>query len=498
MDTCQGTHKICQKGHGDGSGRWYPERLVCLTAEDGRLNLIDTDVTTPGGPYVTLSHCWGKGDVLKTAELTLSDFMNEIPSESLTKTFRDAVAAARRLGVGQVWIDSLCIIQADGSPPTSPAHRRDWEEQSALMHKVYRHNLAATASPDSHGWVQQERILSRRVVHFGKKQVFWECEELMASETYPEGTNQSLPSFINQPLRIGGRVLPPGPTPNGLIQEAGVPLNPVKKSHGAWGPTWMQSLSAFNAKDEMRPSNEKVGLWSSIVEAYTSASLTFEADKLPAFSGIAKYFQPFFGGKYLAGIWGQDMHRFLAWCSEGGGGVRVRPYRAPSWSWASIDGPVGHKADSRSDICSKAPDLQLLDAGVEPSTADPTGAVSSGYLVVEGTLSSVTLDDNQEFVNEVSIRSEVELDEARELLAVAGQSIQGFMLPIMWVRGRPKLANIIPTYYCVFLFLQLSESHPGCYTRIGLGTSVLEGKWDGSEAPKGVAKRLGRRRIKIV
>ena len=39
----------------------------------------------------------------------------------------------------------------------------------------------------SRGWVVQERIICPRMLHFGVRQVLWECLELDASEVYPHG-----------------------------------------------------------------------------------------------------------------------------------------------------------------------------------------------------------------------------------------------------------------------------------------------------------------------
>lgn len=34
----------------------------------------------------------------------------------------------------------------------------------------------------------EERILSKRIIHFASKQVFWDCAELTACESMPQGT----------------------------------------------------------------------------------------------------------------------------------------------------------------------------------------------------------------------------------------------------------------------------------------------------------------------
>ena len=36
------------------------------------------------------------------------------------------------------------------------------------------------------GWVIQERLLAKRILYFGKNQLFWECQELRAYEQYPD------------------------------------------------------------------------------------------------------------------------------------------------------------------------------------------------------------------------------------------------------------------------------------------------------------------------
>lgn len=130
----------------------------------------------------------------------------------LPLTFRDAIEVVRRLDVKYLWIDSLCIIQGNGG---------DWEEESKMMEDVYTlayYTIAATSADDSHAgflgrnigehvyvqddsgrrvyigtdiadfdnevenarlntraWVMQERFLSRRTIHFGKNQMYWEC-----------------------------------------------------------------------------------------------------------------------------------------------------------------------------------------------------------------------------------------------------------------------------------------------------------------------------------
>jgi hypothetical protein len=146
------------------------------------------------------------------------------PIADLALTFRDAITVTRELGQRYLWIDSLCIIQDD---------HRDWETESKKMEAVFQHayyTIAATSAEDStkgflnrpeekysqyvmvpessdgkvyictsieddfdgdvtkgvlntRAWVLQERALSRRTIHFTKRQTYWECGGGVRCET---------------------------------------------------------------------------------------------------------------------------------------------------------------------------------------------------------------------------------------------------------------------------------------------------------------------------
>lgn len=48
------------------------------------------------------------------------------------------------------------------------------------------HYLVNLTAPWGRGWVFEETFLVLRTLHFGEEQIFWDCEELQACETYPE------------------------------------------------------------------------------------------------------------------------------------------------------------------------------------------------------------------------------------------------------------------------------------------------------------------------
>jgi hypothetical protein len=179
---------------------------------------------------VTLSHCWGQNKIKRLLEENLDQMKKTIRVAELPKTFQDAIAVTRKLGIQYLWIDSLCIIQDN---------QEDWARESSIMGLIYKNgycNIAAAAASDGtqgcfqqrdpllaqpcrvtldrelkrfglktglynlvphtlweqglskapllkRGWVVQERVLARRVLHFGRNQLFWECQELVSENS---------------------------------------------------------------------------------------------------------------------------------------------------------------------------------------------------------------------------------------------------------------------------------------------------------------------------
>jgi hypothetical protein len=112
--------------------------------------------------------------------------------------------------------------------------------------------------------------------------------------------------------------------------------------------------------------------------------------------------QPFLtNGEYLVGLWRDDFIRNLLWYVEvlesGNGGPSRRPqnYRAPSWSWASIDGGkvvMGSQSDERyRHEGNSSPEVQIIDVRIDLLTSDPTGQVKYGSLQLFGPLMTVTI-----------------------------------------------------------------------------------------------------------
>lgn len=76
-----------------------------------------------------------------------------------------------------------------------------------------------------------------------------------------------------------------------------------------------------------------------MVAEYTNRKLTFATNKFSALSGLASAVAEHDQGKYLAGIWWEDVAFGICWKN-----VSLLSkhddYIASSWSWASVEGPI--------------------------------------------------------------------------------------------------------------------------------------------------------------
>ncbi|PVH83463.1 HET-domain-containing protein, partial [Cadophora sp. DSE1049] len=121
-----------------------PTRLIKLGDSGGNPQLVIT--CGMRGKYATLSHCWGSPGSprpLTTTGPTLDARMAGVSFNDLPRTFQDAIAVTRGLGLNYLWIDSLCIIQES---------REDWTKESQEMQNVYANavfNISADSASDS-------------------------------------------------------------------------------------------------------------------------------------------------------------------------------------------------------------------------------------------------------------------------------------------------------------------------------------------------------------
>ena len=130
------------------------------------------------------------------------------------------------------------------------------------------------------------------------------------------------------------------------------------------------------------------------MELFAERDISFSDDKLPAVSGIAHGMAEFIQDEYLAGLWRKDIGRGLLWNTRNDNSrtKQLPRYRAPSWSWASLDGSITWAASLSSDT--ESPNhircFKLLDVSVIAVGADPMGGISSGRLTLSSKLRAIS------------------------------------------------------------------------------------------------------------
>ena len=394
--------------------------------DNDEVRLLDTKGRL--GRYFTLSHCWGGHQPLTTTMSTLADRKTSIAFSMLPKTFQDAVIVSRRLGERYLWIDSLCIIQ-DNDP--------DWQTQSAQMASIYENSALTIAAlsakngseglfteqskrysaipfdiplptgdvqtmyarmtlphilndmPDDpvwndfsllrRGWVYQERSLSQRILYFGRHELLWECSGMTGCECF-------------DPCSERQKVVPQG----GFLG-----LMPMNKAHsrrddflpiGVGGPNyeWRTDMNITSSDP-----------WYYCVVKFLTLNLTFEKDIFPALSGLAKRMARYRPGcEYHAGLWlSRNKLDDLCWEQDNKSSYehqlpsgRTKTWRAPTWSWASIDRanpPCLPPNWSRLDP--QFLHAELIDAHTKLLGVDKTGQITGGCIVLRAPVQTGSL-----------------------------------------------------------------------------------------------------------
>jgi hypothetical protein len=311
----------------------------------------------------------------------------------LPKTFRDAIVIARKLNIRYLWIDACCIVQDSLA---------DWENESAKMGYIYSTSyvtIAADSGVDSssgcfnaqstsqelalesaafeltsttdegetsslylwdpsrgsrrptppevdgsplseRGWVCQERILSARILHYTKSQLFWECRQCLLAED--------------------------GFRPWSLWSDAETVPGLARNLYGT-------TADLFSRR-------RLLDIWyqNVVSQSYSRRKLTRAEDKLTAISGLARAFHRHFRSKYIAGLWELDLAFAICWRRRGAV-KRPAVYRAPSFSWACLDGSIEWPLRSAVGTL----DLDVVNIHVKQESSDIFGRVSSCYMDVK-------------------------------------------------------------------------------------------------------------------
>jgi len=286
-----------------------------------------------------------------TRTTNLEELQAEIPWGDMPETLQDACTVTKALGIRYIWIDCLFIVQDSIV---------DWEQEAQKMGAFYERayvKIAATGAetgsdsfmaaratrdlevlcdqnapekgtcflaelctphPQHHvenaplnrrGWVLQELLLSCRVLHFAKDQIYWECSHHAVAQN----------GAVFQPRNTVDFVFPL----TGLMKK----LRSVHQSKRTadTDPAFLQA-------------------WLTIIEHYSACRFT-DTDRLPAILGLENRLGPLTTRTYINRNWflpgTSEIPSSLLWTTCGTAKHRQpTPARAVSWSWASIEGVV--------------------------------------------------------------------------------------------------------------------------------------------------------------
>ncbi|KAK5270847.1 hypothetical protein LTR96_004125 [Exophiala xenobiotica] len=372
LSKCQRWHPRCGKSY----DQIMPTRVIDVgyPPDESAPFLFATEGRA--GKYIALSYCWGDGvkPEVKLRKATYDSMLMRIDEERMSRTHREALQVARELGFQYLWIDAICIIQDS---------LEDWQSESAKMTEVYGNaelTLVAGRNGDSNkgfinnpfvpampphqleythpaypqeeqnvcyvtlprnldrgrvedrAWCFQESILSRRSIVYGVEQLSFQCQEGLFCE---DGT-----VALREANKEGRYILSEPPT------------NKIE----------------FSAAKETL-----LRRWYDMVDRYSMRGIYDPHDIFAALAGIAKAVQKTLRCRYIAGLWEDDLIRGLLWHSRNdtlpfppGGRYQAlkrpternakKPHalgqialRAPSWSWASVEGPVFTSSFHRPD-----------------------------------------------------------------------------------------------------------------------------------------------------
>jgi hypothetical protein len=151
--------------------------------------------------------------------------------------------------------------------------------------------------------------------------------------------------------------------------------------------------------DPSRAETDIYGIWADVLSQYTKGELTKSEDKLVAVSGIAGEMYKHLENKdeYVAGLWKRYLIPGLLWevdTTSLSRKSRPNNYRAPSWSWASVDAPSTmsyHNAEYTSMATVSSVEVANVDD-------DPFFMVKSAILRLSGNLIKTTMFFNQKII----------------------------------------------------------------------------------------------------
>ena len=338
---------------------------------------------------------------------TLHAWLDEIPYDTLPQTIKDAIRVTQEIGLRYLWVDALCIVQDDYDGKLAQI-----ESMARIYEEAYVTISAQRASSVQDGFLHP-RLDPENALHAGFKLPFRCSSGELGSVTLV----QLDPSNTVPPEPLSRRAW--------ALQETlrSPRILEYRSAHLRWrcatgldGPKYVDgwtsgTLSRWDAWFDWSEI-DSVGsfeprMWRDLIFEYSTRRLTYPDDKLRAISAVSRKIRERSGDVYVAGLWRSRLCEYLCWrtyfsvldYSPGDsdthncGGGRASSYRAPSWSWASMNGAIDWSADGPTV-------LTFLDVHLETMPPnDPYGTILNAYLLVKGPCCRVGIIDDYVFID---------------------------------------------------------------------------------------------------
>ncbi|KAK3352525.1 heterokaryon incompatibility protein-domain-containing protein [Lasiosphaeria hispida] len=291
-------------------------------------------------PYVALSYVWGAVSNFRLTKANKPALMRPGAIQSqevwdaLPRTISDSIILLSRLGFSYLWVDSLCLLQNDPEDLSQGVNVMDQIYEKATLTIVAASGHDANAGlpgvrigsreakkpfsrevlpglslgtyfgPDhllsgsvyeTRAWTFQEHVLSRRILYFVDKKIFFRCRQAEWLETCYDHHEPKI-CHIN-------------------------PLTEI-------------ALMKYPLYD-----------WANMLSYYTRRTLTNQKDALRAMSGIMRRVSEKLRYPMIQGLPTGAFDRFLLFFGQN---LRRRQ-GFPSYSWAGWSGEITIKVDSSLD-----------------------------------------------------------------------------------------------------------------------------------------------------
>lgn len=282
-------------------------------------------------------------------------------------------------------------------------------------------------------WFLQERLMSPRIIHFGAMELYWECDSGMICECLDSDIERH--NFITRNRETNAR---------------GLYASLIRYSSNQNQSIIASRSSSSIVEHSASATAAELGAWQKMVEEYSRLLLTREMDRLPALSGIANTLWQ----GYLAGIWIGHIPQSLCWATDATCNVFIRrpfEYRAPSFSWASIEGPVNYyNCSPAGEQFSQSKKGNVVATLVQQGSAmeglDPRGRMKHGQITLRGYSGRATV--TKIYIDATSTRCEIR----------RGEMVHEFQLDIPMCLGRAEPTEVQTGDAVMVLLLEYRKS----------------------------------------